>query len=96
MRTYDFSSELWLHSGMPGAWYFITLPLDAADEIRATSERRGFGSVRVHAAIGDSEWDTSVFPDTKTGSFLLPVKAAVRRKQEIDDGDLVAVTITTN
>jgi hypothetical protein len=95
MSTHDFTAELWLHSDMPGAWYFITLPLDAADEIRATSERRGFGSVRVRATIGASEWDTSVFPDTKTGSFVLPVKAAVRDKQDIDEGDRVAVTITT-
>ena len=95
MSTHDFTAELWLHSDMPGAWYFVTLPFDAADEIRATSERRGFGSVRVRAAIGDSEWDTSVFPDTNTGSFVLPVKAAVRREQAIDEGDVVAVMLTT-
>jgi hypothetical protein len=95
MSRFDFTAELWLHDAMPGAWYFITLPLDAADELRATQERRGFGSVRVHAAIGDSTWDTSVFPDTKTGSFVLPVRAAVRRRQEIDQGDQVTVSITT-
>jgi hypothetical protein len=95
MSTYDFTAELWLHDDMPGAWYFITLPLDAADEIRATNERRGFGSIRIQATIGDSTWDTSVFPDTNTASLLLPVKAAVRRRQDIDEGDLVAVRITT-
>src|SRR5262249_18329454 len=94
-RTYEFTAALSLHNGMPGAWYFVTLPLEAADEIRAANERRGFGSVRVHAAIGDSRWDTSVFPDAKTGSFLLPVKAAVRRAQDIDDGSLVTVSLTT-
>jgi hypothetical protein len=95
MSTYHFTAALWLRNDMPGAWYFVTLPLDAADEIRSTQERRGFGSVRVHAAIGDSTWDTSVFPDTKTDSFILPVKAAVRSRQDIDDGDPVTVTITT-
>jgi hypothetical protein len=94
MSSYHFSAALWLHDDMPGAWYFITLPLDAADEIRATQERRGFGSIRVRATIGESTWDTSVFPDTKTDSFLLPVKAAVRRQQEVDEGDLVTVTLT--
>jgi hypothetical protein len=95
VSTFDFTAKLWIHSEMPGAWYFVTLPLDAADEIRAFNERRGFGSVRVRAAIGASTWDTSVFPDTATGSFLLPVKAAIRAQQNIDDGDPVAVTITT-
>ena len=71
MRTHDFTAELWLHSDMPGAWYFVTLPLDAADEIRATNERRGFGSVRVRAAIGDTEWGTSVFPTPATGECAL-------------------------
>jgi hypothetical protein len=95
MSIYEFAAELWLHTDMPGAWYFITLPLDAACEIRATQERRGFGSVRVHATIGDSTWDTSVFPDTKTDSFLLPVKAAVRSRERIDERDVVTVTIST-
>jgi hypothetical protein len=94
MNSYKFTAEVWLHNDMPGAWYFITLPLDAADEIRATNARRGFGSVRVHAAIGDSAWDTSVFPDTKTDSFILPIKAPIRRRQDIDEGDHVTVTIT--
>lgn len=95
MSTYTFTGELWLHSAMPGSWYFITLPADAADEIRASSERHGFGSVRVRAAIGDTTWDTSVFPDTATGSFALPVKAAVRRSQDLDEGAHVEVTVTT-
>ncbi len=94
MSTHDFTAELWLHNDMPGAWYFVTLPRDASDEIRVTPERRGFGSVRVRATIGDSTWDTSVFPDTRTDSFLLPVKAAVRSREGIDEGDLVTVTIT--
>ncbi len=95
MNTYTFTSELWLHSTMPGAWYFVTLPLDAADEIRASTERRGFGSVRVRATIGETRWNTSVFPDSGTGSFVLPVKAAVRRSEDIADGDQVEVTLTT-
>jgi hypothetical protein len=95
MSSHDFTAEVWLHNDMPGAWYFITLPLAAADEIRATQERRGFGSVRVHATIGDSTWDTSVFPDTRTGSFLLPVKTAVRSRQNINAGDFVTVTVAT-
>jgi hypothetical protein len=73
MTTYDFTSELWLHTNMPGAWHFLTIPADAADEIKARSqgERRGFGSVRVQATIGQTTWATSIFPDTKSSSYLL-------------------------
>jgi Domain of unknown function (DUF1905) len=98
MTTYDFTAELWLHSDMPGAWYFLTIPADAADEIKARShgERRGFGSVRVQATIGQTTWATSIFPDTKSSSYLLPVKAAVRRETGIAEGDAISVTIKTN
>ena len=98
MTTYDFTAELWRHGEMPGAWYFLTIPADAADEIKARShgERRGFGSVRVQATIGQTTWATSIFPDTKSASYLLPVKAAVRRKTGIEEGDAVAAKITTN
>ena len=95
MSTHRFSAEVWRHSGMSGSWYFLTLPPDAADEIRATTEHRGFGSVRVRATIGTTSWETSVFPDTRSGSYLLPVKAAVRRAQDLDDGDVARVTVAT-
>lgn len=98
MTTYEFSAELWLHSQMPGAWYFLTLPANAADEIKARShrERRGFGSVRVQATIGKTTWATSIFPDTMSSSYLLPVKAAVRREARVEEGDEVFVMITTS
>jgi hypothetical protein len=95
MPSHRFTTQLWLHSEMPGAWCFATLPLDAADEIRASGERRGFGSVRVRATIGGTQWETSVFPDARSGSYLLPVKAAVRRAERIDGGDTVTVTLMT-
>lgn len=94
MTTYVFTTRLWFHRDGPGAWCFATLPADVADEIRATTERRGFGSVRVRAVIGETAWDTSVFPDSATESYLLPVKADVRRRQQVDAGDDVEVAVT--
>jgi hypothetical protein len=87
-----FTGELWEHDG-DGGWRFITLPGDAADEIRETCEARGFGSVRVTATIGGSTWSTSVFPETKSGSFVLPVKKPVRRSEQLEDGDQVDVQL---
>jgi hypothetical protein len=71
------------------AWFFLALPGDLADEIRARTEHVGFGSVRVTATVGATTWSTSVFPDATTGSYVLPVKAAVRRAEGIDDGAVV-------
>jgi hypothetical protein len=76
-----------------GAWFFVTLPLDVADDIRRRVERVGFGSVAVDATIGATSWSTSVFPDTQSGSFVLPVKAAVRKQEDVDDGSEVHVRL---
>lgn len=76
------------------AWYFLTLPVDLAEEIRSRVERVGFGSVRVQVRIGTSTWATSVFPDKGSGSFVLPVKAAVRRAEDLDDGSPAHVHLT--
>ena len=59
----------------------MTLPEDAADEIKAIADgsvRRGFGSVRVEATVGPTTWRTSIFPSKESGSYVLPVKKAVR------------------
>ena len=89
----EFTAPLWLWSGK-GAWHFVTLPRDEAAVIRVAVPRRGFGSVRVSACIGETRWSTSIFPDQKSGSYLLPVKAEVRRRQAISPGDGVAVRLS--
>jgi hypothetical protein len=75
------------------AWYFATLPVDLADEIRSQVEPVGFGSVRVIATIGATTWWTSVFPDKASGSYVLPVKAAVRTAEHIHDDDPVTIHV---
>ena len=54
--------------------------------------RRGFGSVRVEAAIGASRWPTSVFPQ-KSGGWFLPVKKAICRAEDIAADDEIAVRL---
>ena len=48
--------------------------------------------MRVEARIADVAWRTSVFPQ-KSGGYLLPVKAEVRRKAGIAAGDEVEVAL---
>ena len=85
---------LWLWTGENGSWHFITVPEELSGEIRAhaMAALRGFGSVRVQATIGDVTWRTSVFP-VKSGGYILPVKAEVRRKTGISSGGAVTVTL---
>lgn len=92
MSTFAFSTALW-RSGGEAAWYFATLPHEAADDIEqlTASTRRGFGSVRVEVSVGDSTWRTSLFPDTKAASYVLPVKRSVRVAQRLAEGDRMTV-----
>jgi hypothetical protein len=93
---------VWLWNGAGGSWHFITVPPEDAAEIRVHSllNRGGFGSVKVEATIVDPStssgqavtWRTSVFPQ-KSGGYLLPVKADVRRRSGIAAGDEVKVEL---
>jgi Domain of unknown function (DUF1905) len=90
-----FTAEVWMYHGK-SAWFFVTLPKDESEQIKFFNnhKRRGWGSVRVKATIGETSWSTSIFPDSKAGAYLLPVKADVRKKEKIAAGDSVAVTLS--
>jgi hypothetical protein len=94
VNTFEFSAVLWRYTGK-AAWYFVTLPHDVADDIDEITgdTRRGFGSVRVEVTVGSSTWNTSIFPDSTSESFVLPVKQAVRVAVVLDDGALVDVRL---
>ena len=55
---------------------------------------RGFGSLRVDVAIGDTAWRTSIFPSDSAGTYVLPIKKAVRSAQGLQTGDTVRVRLT--
>lgn len=89
--SYDLQAELWLYPGVSG-WHFLTLPKNQAAEIRGLfgDVARGWGSLPVRVTVGASTWTTSIFPDKKSGSYLLPVKATVRKAEGIVAGDTVS------
>jgi hypothetical protein len=94
VKRFTFDAELWLYDG-DAAWHFITVPADVSDDIeaRSTGERRGFGAVKVRVTVGATSWTTSVFPDSKRGAYILPVKAEVRRREDLAAGRRVTVAL---
>ncbi|HMS19479.1 DUF1905 domain-containing protein [uncultured Sphingorhabdus sp.] len=92
---------IWTSAEAPASWHFLTIDGEAAEAIRATAlmrrleggQRRGWGSIRVTATIGDTKWQTSVFPSKESGGYLLPVKAAVRKAEGVTAGDEVIVQL---
>ena len=94
MERFQFVAELWLYEG-DAAWHFLTVPNQISDEIddRSSGSTAGFGSVPVRVSVGSTTWKTSLFPDSKRGAYLLPVKAEVRRKEQLSAGVAVAVEL---
>lgn len=93
-RTYTLRAKVWLWSGEAG-WHFVTVPVDAGQEIDFyfSHVKKGWGSLRVTVGIGKTTWQTSIFPDKKSGSYVLPIKAAVREKENIKKGDEITFTL---
>jgi hypothetical protein len=91
----EFSGEIWFWKG-PSPWYFVTVPEPGCAELEAASQMvsYGWGMIPVVAQIGDTTFSTSLFP--KDGRYVVPLKAAVRRGADIDEGDTVTVRLTVD
>jgi Domain of unknown function (DUF1905) len=98
-RTITHEGQVWrwksTASDAPAAWFFMTIDGETAATIRAVAgPRRGFGSIRVEAEIGDTRFATSLFPAKDVGGFLLPLKAKVRKAEKLEEGAKVLVALT--
>ncbi|QLY29288.1 DUF1905 domain-containing protein [Nocardia huaxiensis] len=93
--TYSFTARLWEWEGQ-AAWHFVSLPEDLADDIEELHGRHaaGFGSVRVRVTLGESRWSTSLFPDRKRATYILPIKKQVRTAEGLTAGDSAQITLT--
>jgi hypothetical protein len=91
---YEAECEVWAYPGKAG-WHFVSLPTDLTAPLKHVRGGQGsaWGSMRVEATIGASTWRTSLFPDTRSGAFLLPLKAEIRRRERLSAGDRVRVTV---
>lgn len=94
--AYKFVTKLWIYPG-EGAWYFITVPSEYAQEIKSFTHgwpNKGFGTIKVNATVKGTTWETSIFPDKKSGSYLMPIKKEIRSKLNIANGDDLETSIT--
>jgi Domain of unknown function (DUF1905) len=90
-----FSGDIWFWKG-PAPWYFVTVPDDECVELEAASRvvSYGWGMIPVTARIGKTQWKTSLFP--QDGRYLVPLKADVRRAEQLEVGATVSVRLTVD
>ena len=88
----EFSGEIWVWRG-PAPWYFVTVPQEQSRDLEAISGfvTYGWGMIPVHVRIGKTGWKTSLWP--KDGRYIVPIKASVRKAENLEEGDQVTVRL---
>jgi hypothetical protein len=91
----EFSGEMWFWKG-PAPWHFVTVPDDECGALEAVAAQvtYGWGMIPVTAQIGDTRWETSLFP--KDGRYIVPVKVRVQRAERLQLGDVVTVRLAVD
>jgi Domain of unknown function (DUF1905) len=77
----------------PAPFHFVAMPEAEADAIRVVAPivSYGWGVIPVRARIGETTFSTSLFP--KGGSYLVPIKNAVRHAEALVVGDPVTIEL---
>lgn len=93
--AWSFTGEIWQWRG-PAPHYFVTVPEEECADLQeaARSVSYGWGMIPVAVRVGRTEWTTSLWP--KDGRYIVPLKAAVRKAEGLEEGDTVAVRLTVD
>ncbi len=84
---------MWFWRG-PSPFHFVTVPEEESQDIEAIARdvTYGWGCIPVTARVGTTRFTTSLFP--KDGGYIVPIKAAVRKAERIDLGDVVKLALS--
>ena len=88
----EFEGEIWFWRG-PAPWYFVTVPTQQSSDLKGLSSfvTYGWGMIPVRVQIGQTVWETSLFP--KDGRYLVPLKASVRQAEKLSENDTVLLKL---
>lgn len=90
-NNFKFKAKIWRWSGdMP--WHFVSLDQEISKEIRDKYPK--VSMVKVEAKILDVTWTTSLFRNNRDRIYLLPIKKEVRKKANLQDGEVVEIRIS--
>ena len=88
--------------GDRGTYHLVVFTDDAAHALAGHAlmhrlefgRARGFGSVKVVARIGDTQWNSSVFPQKEQSEWVLLISKKVMRAQDLQAGAQVKLRLT--
>lgn len=87
-----FSGKIWYWKG-PAPFYFVTVPEEQCDDLKAISGfvTYGWGMIPATIRIGKTEWRTALWP--KDGRYIVPLKDRVRKAEQLAEGDTVTIRL---
>ena len=88
----EFNGEIWFWKG-PAPWFFITVPAKQSRDLKAILGfvTYGWGMIPANVRIGKTEWTTALFP--KDGRYVVPIKASVRKAENLEENDTVTIRL---
>ncbi len=96
-NIYEFSAPLRQGKQGKATYYLVHLSEELSGEIRfitgSGKEKRGWDSVKIQAQIGKQKWASSLFYMRKSKAYMLLIKGAIRKKENLEIGDDVTITI---
>lgn len=94
-KLYKLSEKVFMWPGQQGNWHFVYVPKKESIKIKEDfgAKAKGFRSLPVTVTVGKTSWDTSIFPDSHSGCYLLPLKAKMRKAEGIWEGDVLNYSI---
>ncbi len=94
-KVYKLKAKVWLYPSGTAAWHFVTLPKKEGREIKELFKAvtRGWRSLPVRVTLGATAWKTSIFPDKVSDSYFLPLKALVRKREGVEEGDTISFVL---
>ncbi|MDQ0421940.1 hypothetical protein J2045_002984 [Peteryoungia aggregata LMG 23059] len=92
-REIRFEAEV-IRFDAPGGWHGAFLTEEATAEARFFGRANALGTIAVEVQIGASTARTCLFPDSRRKSYLLPLKAALRKREALVAGRWISVILT--
>jgi hypothetical protein len=95
---YKIREKVYLYNASKASWHFVNVSKNKSKEIKKLfgGMAGGWGALPVIVTVGKTRWKTSVFPDSKKGVYILPLKAEVRKKENFCHGNILKYSIEIN
>ena len=89
---FEFTGKIIFWRG-PSPFFFVAMPDEESRDLKAISGAvtYGWGVIPVQVRIGETEFKTSLFP--KDDLYLVPIKAAVRKAENLEEGEEVTIEL---